>query len=69
MSFFALSQAPPPEVMAMARKMPVTIAPISRPPSASGLMIPTMIGIATGISAGRSIFLMAEFVTMSTARL
>ena len=53
----------------MARKIPVTIVPIRSPPSASGLMIPTTIGITTGMSAGRSIFLIAEFVTMSTARL
>src|ERR1043165_1313168 len=32
-SFFALSHAPPPEVIAIARKRPVTIVPISRPPS------------------------------------
>src|ERR671910_3377367 len=68
-SFLALSHAPPPEVMAIARKMPVTIVPISRPPSISGLMIPTMIGIATGISAGSIIFLIADLATMSTARL
>ena len=35
-SFFALSQAPPPEVIAIARKRPVTIVPISSPPSISG---------------------------------
>src|SRR6186997_1324164 len=68
-SFFALSQAPPPEVIAIARKRPVTIVPIRRPPSISGLMIPTAIGIATGISAGSIILLIADLATMSTARL
>ena len=33
-SFLALSHAPPPDVIAMARKMPVTIVPTSRPPRA-----------------------------------
>ena len=34
MYFLALSQAPPPAVMAMARKSPVTIVPMSAAPSA-----------------------------------
>src|SRR6478672_10981608 len=34
-SFLALSQAPPPAVMEMARKRPVTIVPTRRPPSIS----------------------------------
>src|SRR3954466_12471301 len=65
--FFALSQAPPPEVIAIARKRPVTIEPISRPPSILALMIPTMIGNRIGISAGASIALIAEPVTISIA--
>src|SRR4051794_21259848 len=36
MYFFALSQAPPPVHIEMATKRPVTIVPISRPPSAAG---------------------------------
>jgi len=32
MYFFALSQAPPPEVIEIATKMPVTIVPSSRAP-------------------------------------
>src|SRR5881397_111918 len=59
-SFFALSHAPPPEVIAIARNRPVTIVPISRPPSIRTLIRPTMIGIAIGISAGTSILLIAE---------
>ena len=35
----------------MARKIPVTIVPIRRPPSISGLMMPTTIGKTSGISA------------------
>ena len=66
-SFFALSQAPPPEVIAIARKRPVTIVPIRRPPSISGLMIPTR-SERDGISAGSIIRLIADLVTMSTAR-
>src|SRR3954466_12056733 len=68
-SFFALSQAPPPEVIAIARKRPVTIVPIRRPPSIRTLMIPTTIGTAIGMIAGASIDLIAEPVTMVTARL
>src|SRR5205085_4118539 len=34
MYFLALSQAPPPEVIWIARKLPVTIDPMSMPPSA-----------------------------------
>src|SRR5580765_6387573 len=60
--FFALSQAPPPEVMAIARKRPVTIVPISRPPSILTLMIPTMIGNPIGIRAGASIERIADAV-------
>ncbi len=46
----------------------MTIVPISRPPSILALMIPTMIGNTIGISAGRSMPLIAEPVTMLTAR-
>src|ERR687895_2408811 len=67
-SFFALSHAPPPEVIAMARKMPVTIVPISRPPSKRGSMIPATIGNTIGIALGSIIFLIASPVTMSTVR-
>src|SRR3954471_22024655 len=67
--FFALSQAPPPEVIEIARKRPVTIVPINKPPSIFTLMIPTMIGNAIGISAGSSIDRIADVVTMPTARL
>src|SRR5437764_7131968 len=63
-SFFALSHAPPPDVIAIARNRPVTIVPISSPPSISGLMIPTMIGNAIGISAGAIISLIADAVTI-----
>src|SRR6478672_11623494 len=48
-SFFALSQAPPPAVIAIARNRPVTIVPISRPPSMRLLMIPTRTGMPLGI--------------------
>src|SRR5579862_9135904 len=67
-SFFALSQAPPPAVIAIARNKPVTIVPISRPPSIRALMIPTTIGNAIGIAAGTSMLLIADLVTMPTAR-
>ena len=50
--------------MAIARKIPVTIVPIRSPPSISGLMIPTTIGIAIGMSAGRSMLFRAEPVTI-----
>ena len=66
--FFALSHAPPPEVIEMARKIPVTIVPMRRPPSISGLMIPTATGITTGIRAGIIISLIAEPVTIEIAR-
>src|SRR5213078_113256 len=47
--FFALSQAPPPEVIEIARKSPVTIVPISRPPSSFALISPATIGKPIGI--------------------
>src|SRR6476659_668492 len=65
--FFALSHAPPPEVIAIARKRPVTIVPISRPPSIFALMIPTTIGKPIGIRARRSMERIAEVVTIPTA--
>src|SRR3954469_4273563 len=66
-SFFALSQAPPPEVIEIARKRPVTIVPISRPPTIFGRIMAATIGKAIGIAAGSIIPLMAELVTMPTA--
>src|SRR6201989_3597154 len=54
-SFLALSHAPPPDVIEIATNSPTTITPISRPPSASTLIIPTTNGIRIGISAGRII--------------
>ena len=45
----------------------MTIVPMSSPPSISGLMIPTTIGITIGISAGASISLIAEPVTIPMA--
>src|SRR6478672_12030305 len=66
--FFALSQAPPPEVIGIARKRPVTIVPISKPPSIRALIRPTTIGNPIGISAGIIIDLIADPVTMSIAR-
>src|SRR5215210_9342874 len=65
--FLALSQAPPPEVIAIARKRPVTIVPISRPPSSLALIRPATIGKRIGISAGSIMLLIAELVTMSIA--
>src|SRR5216110_3062952 len=67
-SFFALSQAPPPDVIAIARKRPVTIVPISRPPSIFALIRPITIGITIGTIAGSIMLLIAEPVTMSIAR-
>src|SRR6478735_3668944 len=60
-------QAPPPEVIATARKKPVTIVPISRPPSILALMIPTTIGNPIGIRAGSSMERIADVVTIPTA--
>ena len=49
MYFFALSHAPPPVHIEMATKRPVTMVPISRPPSAAGPSSrPTTIGDSTG---------------------
>src|SRR5690606_28033615 len=70
MYFLALSQAPPPVVIEMATNRPVTMVPISRPPSALGPSSrPTTIGTATGNSEGTIISLIADLVSMSTALL
>src|SRR5207237_478795 len=59
--------APPPLVMEMATKSPVTIVPSSTPPRAIGpRMKPTRMGESTGIAAGTIIFWIAAFVTIST---
>ena len=70
MYFLALSHAPPPVVIEIATKSPVTIVPISTPPSAAGpRMTPTRIGTSTGSSDGIIISLIAAVVSMSTALL
>ena len=67
MYFLALSHAPPPLVMEMATKSPVTIVPSSTPPRAIGpRMKPTRMGESTGIAPGTIIFWIAAFVTIST---
>src|SRR6476646_7956814 len=66
-SFFALSQAPPPAVIAIARNSPVTIVPISRPPSIFTLIRPTTIGIRIGTMAGRILERIAGRVTRGVA--
>ena len=69
MYFFALSQAPPPVHIEIATNRPVTMVPISKPPSATGPRInPTRIGTMTGSSDGIIISLIAAEVSMSTAR-
>src|SRR3989449_8261253 len=66
MYFLALSHAPPPLLMEMATKSPVTIVPSSTPPRAIGpRMKPTRMGESTGIAAGTIIFWIAAFVTRS----
>ena len=68
MYFLALSQAPPPVHMEMATNSPVTMVPISRPPSALGPSSrPTRMGTTTGSRLGTIISLMAAVVSMSTA--
>src|SRR6516225_7081028 len=68
MYFLALSQAPPPVHIEMATNRPVTMVPISRPPSAAGpSSMPTSTGTMTGSSDGITISLMAAVVSMSTA--
>ena len=64
MYFFALSQAPPLEVIAIATKNPVTIVPTSTPPSTtgpSGLITATATTNATGSSAGNDHFAQRRF--------
>src|SRR5205823_372218 len=68
-NFFALSQAAPPDVIAIAMNNPVTIVPTSSPPSTtapSGLMIATKTTATNGNNAGTIISRKAAFVTMST---
>jgi hypothetical protein len=68
MYFLALSQAPPPVVIEIATNRPVTMVPISMPPSAAGpSSIPTATGTTTGSSEGSTISRIAEAVSMSTA--
>ncbi|MNT10769.1 hypothetical protein D3C72_1456140 [compost metagenome] len=68
MYFLALSQAPPPVHMLMATNRPVTMVPISSPPSALGPRTrPTTMGTTTGSRLGITISLMAAVVSMSTA--
>src|SRR5665213_4517893 len=68
MYFLALSHAPPPVVIEIATKMPVTIVPINNPPSACGpSSSPTSTGTSTGNSDGTIISLIADLVSMSTA--
>src|SRR6476620_6169818 len=69
MNFFALSHAPPLEVIAMATNNPVTIVPTNSPPSTtgpSGLITATATTNATGNSAGTIISRNAALVTIST---
>ena len=68
-NFFALSQAAPPDVIAMAMNNPVTIVPTNRPPSTTAPsegMLATTITATKGNNAGTIISRKAAFVTMST---
>src|SRR5438105_2913036 len=76
MYFLALSQAPPPEVIEMATKRPVTITPISIAPTAdsayarsatSETTMKSTIGDNTGSNEGMTISRMAALVSMPTA--
>ncbi|EWS56234.1 hypothetical protein X551_00970 [Methylibium sp. T29] len=70
MYFLALSQAPPPVHIEIATNRPVTMVPISRPPSAAGPSSrPTTMGTTTGSRLGMIISLIAADVSMSTAAL
>ena len=70
MYFFALSQAPPPVVIEIAKNRPVMIVPSRTPPSAFGPNInPTATGTRIGSNDGTIISLIAAFVRISTARL
>src|SRR3970040_3094753 len=75
MYFLALSQAPPPVVMEIATNRPVTIEPISTPPSAlvpapgpisQVITTTTTIGTSTGSSGVTIIARIAALVSMST---
>src|ERR1044072_8180322 len=66
MSFFALSHAPPPEVIITAKNRPTTMTPMSRPPRAWYESTPTITVTTIGISDGMIISRWAERVTMST---
>ncbi len=67
--FLALSQAAPPVVIEIPTQSPVTIVPTNSPPKAAAPKLsPTKIGTTTGIKAGTIISLMADLVTISTAR-
>src|SRR5687767_11936276 len=65
-SFLALSHAPPPDVIDTATNNPVTITPISSPPSAWYDSTPTITGITIGIRAGAIISRWARAVTIAT---
>src|SRR5712691_79529 len=68
MYFFALSQAAPPLVIISARNRPVTMAPMSIPPRATGpSRKPTASGATTGMMPGRIISRWAAAVTIRTA--
>ena len=66
MSFLALSHAPPPAVIRIAKKKPTTITPISSPPSTFTSIRPTISGRPIGNREGRIISRCAVRVTMST---
>src|SRR5688572_3786317 len=77
MYFLALSHAPPPVHIEIATNRPVTIVPISTPPSAlmpapgpisQFMTIASTIGTRIGRSEGTIISLIADFVSRSTAR-
>src|ERR1051326_3256292 len=68
-NFFALSQAPPPEVIAIATNRPVTIVPTSRPPSTTGPscgITATATTKINGSNAGTIISRKAALATMAT---
>ena len=69
MYFFALSHAPPPDVIAIATKRPVTTVPTSNPPSTTGPncgIAATATTKISGSNAGTIISRNAALVTMST---
>ena len=66
--FLALSQAAPPEVIEIAKKIPEIIEPIKNPPNDFAPKInPTNKTEIIGIKAGKIISFKAAFVTISTA--